>query len=93
MWQMNIPMTASALAVNYFDDVWAKPINLNTNAVFFISIFPSTILPYVSNFAIETLAYRLKAIIDTGRNVWVRYAPEMNGMNFNSKAQCFLTRN
>lgn len=91
MWQMNIPMTGSALAVNYFDQVWAKPTNLNTNAVFFISIFPSTILPYVSNFAIETLAYRLKAITDTGRTVWVRYAPEMNGMRLLLKRSFILT--
>lgn len=86
MWQMNIPMSATALAVNYFDQVWSRPINLNTNAVFFVSIFPSCILPYVSTFAIETLAYRLKAITDTGRSVMVRYAPEMNG-NWNPYQQ------
>lgn len=80
IWQMNIPMSSTSFAVNYFDQIWTKAINLNTNALFFISIFPSCILPHVSTYAIETLAYRLKAIIDTGRNVWVRYAPEMNGI-------------
>ncbi|KAJ3196089.1 hypothetical protein HK101_010110 [Irineochytrium annulatum] len=51
----------------------------NTDAILYVTVDPEFKVDTVSDDAINTMAQQLKAVADSGRRVFLRYAHEMNG--------------
>jgi hypothetical protein len=79
VYHMSMGIGSGGLDIWTMDSVISQVIQTGTGAIFYIAVFPTVALDLISATAIENFAIRLLKLTGTGRKVWVRFAPEMNG--------------
>lgn len=69
----------STLQSEFLDSFLAQVSETNTSAIVYLTVYPMEGFDKVSDSALSDLSSRLKKAVDSGRKVFIRYAPEMSG--------------